>query len=140
MKRVKVTLVAIDRKIKEIPIILRYLFAGGSAAVVQLSTLYVFTDRLHVWYVLSSTAGFCVAVVVSFTLQKFLTFQKKDLVSIKKEFPIFLTVALANAGLNAAGMYIVVDIFGLWYLFAQIVVAIILAVESFFVYRHVIFV
>src|SRR3989344_1493750 len=55
--------------------LLRYLAAGSCAAVVDFVFLYVITDILGVHYLLASILAFLVAFVVSFTLQKFWTFQ-----------------------------------------------------------------
>ena len=56
---------------------IKYLIAGGTAASVDLSLLYFFTDILKIWYIISACLAFSVAFFVSFFLQKILNFKKK---------------------------------------------------------------
>lgn len=51
----------------------RYLISGGTAAAVYLALVYVLTDLAGVWYLASTTIGFVVAFLVSFSLQKLWT-------------------------------------------------------------------
>ena len=52
---------------------------------------------------------------------------------------LYLAVALFNLALNTAIVYVCVEYIGLWYVLAQIVASVIVAVSSFFIYQHLIF-
>lgn len=123
------------------PILIRYIQSGSAAAAVDLSLLYVFTDILGWWYLLSATVAFIFALVVSFLMQKFWTFRNKERSGGVMAFQgsLYVTIALVNLGLNALLMYFFVDVVGLWYLLSQVISAILIAFSSFFVYRHFIF-
>jgi putative flippase GtrA len=58
---------------------------------------------------------------------------------IYTQAPKYLTVALNNMGLNGLSMYVLVSGFGLHYLVAQIITIAAISIESFIVYRYVIF-
>ncbi len=115
----------------------RYVISGGTSAFVTLSTLYILTKWFGVWYLLSTVIGFLVGFLVSFTLQKFWTFKdgRKDVLA-SQAFFYFIIVA-GNLCLNALGMYVLVDIFHIWYMPADLLVLFLIAIESFFLYRIV---
>lgn len=119
--------------------IIKYLIAGSTAALVDLSLLYFFTSLLGVWYLVSACLAFTLAFFVSFSLQKFWTFRDIDKEVMYKQMKIYLAVALANLALNAALMYIFVDGFKVWYMFAQFIASGLIACESYLVYKIFIF-
>lgn len=118
---------------------IKYLIAGGIAALVDLSLLYFFTDILGVWYLSSACLAFVVAFFVSFFLQKFWTFRDSNKEQMYKQMGAYLAVALTNFALNAALMYIFVDGFKIWYMLAQFVISGLIACQSYFVYNFFIF-
>ncbi|MEI6596731.1 MAG: GtrA family protein, partial [bacterium] len=119
--------------------IIKYLIAGGTAASVDLVLLYILTDILGVWYLISACVAFSIAFFVSFFLQKFWTFRDRDKEVIYKQMRIYLIVALANLALNAVLMYALVDGFKIWYMLAQFIISGLIAIESYLVYKHFIF-
>lgn len=119
--------------------IIKYLIAGGTAALVDLALLYFFTDRLGIWYLVSASLAFILSFFVSFFLQKFWTFKDADKAAMYRQMGAYLTVALINLALNAALMFMFVDGFKIWYLLAQFIASGLIAVESYFIYKHLIF-
>lgn len=119
--------------------IIKYLIAGGTAALVDLGLLYFFTNFLGIWYLISACLAFVAAFFVSFSLQKFWTFRDGDKEVMFKQMRIYLAVALANFALNAGLMFILVDGFKIWYMFAQLMASGLIACESYLIYKFVIF-
>ncbi|MBI2459121.1 MAG: GtrA family protein, partial [Parcubacteria group bacterium] len=89
--------------------IVKYLMAGGLAALVDLSLLYILTDILGIWYLISASLAFIWSFFVSFFLQKFWTFSDRDQQKMYRQMAGYLSVALANLALNTALMYWLVD-------------------------------
>jgi putative flippase GtrA len=118
---------------------LRFLIAGGTAAATDLGLLYVMTDLFHIWYLLSAVLAFGIAFGVSFTLQKFWTFNDRSVDGIHAQLGMYLTIALIGLGLNTLSMFALVDHFGLHYIAAQIIASAFIAVGNFFAYKHLIF-
>ena len=118
---------------------LRFLISGGIAFSVNISFLYLLTDVFGVWYLFSSVVASVIAFFVSFTMQKFWTFQSKDKKGVTKELLLTLLLVLFNLCVNTVLMYLFVEDIHLHYITAQIVAAIILAIETYFVYKYVIF-
>jgi len=119
--------------------IIKYLIAGSTAAFTDLALLYIFTDILGIWYLISTSLAFIIAFFVSFFLQKFWTFRDSDKEIMYKQMGIYLAVTLANFMINVAMMYIFVDGFKIWYMLAQFIISGLIAFESYFVYKTFIF-
>jgi putative flippase GtrA len=117
--------------------IARFLVAGGCAAAVSATTLYFFNTRLGVWYIEASAIGFLAGFVVSFTLQKFWTFQDSTVHRVKGQLAAYLGISLFNLLLNTALVYCFVEFLGFLPVVAQLLSAGMIACESFFVYRMI---
>ncbi|MFA6554483.1 MAG: GtrA family protein [Candidatus Paceibacterota bacterium] len=119
--------------------LVRFLISGGTATFVNIALLYVFTDVFDIWYITSAIMAFVIAFVVSFTLQKFWTFQDMSKEGMHRQAIIYFTMASFNLCLNAGLLYLCVEYIGLHYLSAQILISILIAIENYFVYQFLIF-
>lgn len=119
--------------------IVRYIISGTVSAAVTIGLLYVFTEWLGLWYVLSATIAFGISTVVSFALQRFWTFRESRTTFVHSQFFAFTVLNVVNMVLNAVGLYVVVEKLHVWYIVAEVGVAGVIAVWSFFMMRSVIF-
>ncbi len=119
--------------------IVKYLISGGSAAAVDLGLLYVFVSMFHMGHIVASALAFICAFGVSFSLQKFWTFNNRSVENIHGQMGMYFVVAIFNLALNTFLMYLFVDFGHLHYLVAQILAAGLIAIESFFAYKKIIF-
>lgn len=119
--------------------IIKFLIAGGMGASVDLFVYFLLTYLVGLWYVASSAISFSVAFWVSFGLQKFWTFRDGDTQRMGKQTALYFFVAIINLGINTLLVYLLVDHAGAHKLLSKIVASAIVAVESFLVYRYVIF-
>ncbi|MEK7208366.1 MAG: GtrA family protein [Patescibacteria group bacterium] len=117
----------------------RYLAAGGSAAAVDLGLLYALTEWFGLHYLLSAVVAFVVAFCVSFFLQKFWTFEDHSVERVHAQIVLYFVVAAANLGLNTLLMFLLVEKLGFWYFAAQLIAGALIACESFFISRHIVF-
>lgn len=117
----------------------KYIIGGCTAAIVDLLLLYVFTDIFGLWVIYSATLAFLVAFFVSFYIQKFWTFRDNRKKGAYKQMAMYFGVGTVNLGINAGGMFVLVERFGVPYILAQIVIGSLIAVSSFIIYRFVIF-
>lgn len=117
----------------------KFVVTGGTALVINLSALYFFTSILGIHYLASSICSFSLAVVVNFMLQKFWTFgSTRGNVYAEASFFLGLQIAV-NLFINTALLYFLVEYLHLYYLAAQMVASLILAVVTFFVSKRYIF-
>ena len=118
---------------------LKYVIAGGSAAVVNLSSLAIFVELFRLYYLPASVLAFCLGLIASFFLQKFFTFGHTDMIVVRRQFVMYVCIAAGNLLLNTLLVYLFVDVFRIWYLFSQVLAGILIAIESFVVYRRYVF-
>lgn len=118
---------------------LKFLISGGTVALTELAFLYIFTHFFGIWYLFSLVLSFIIAFCISFTLQKFWTFgdARADVVHI--QMSSYLMVSLTSLAVNAVLLYIFVQYFAMWYIFAQILIDIIIAGGTFLIYKFHIF-
>jgi putative flippase GtrA len=119
--------------------VLFFLIAGGTAAVFQLCVYVLLSRTLAIPYLTASSIAFVLAVVVSFLLQKFVTFEHTGRTEIPRQFIHFFFLACMNLLANGALMYLLVEQVALHDVLAQMLTMATIAVWSFFLYKHFIF-
>ena len=119
----------------------KYVCVGSVVVAVNVSLLYSFTEFFHIYYLVSAVLAFCVAFLVSFFLQKFFTF--KDVSTgqeASKQMAFYLSLQIANLVANMTLLYALVEYLGIWYILAELIIALGLAVATFLISRRFIFV
>lgn len=119
--------------------LIRYLISGGTAALVNWTTLFLLVYLGHMYYLYASILAFIVSIAVSFTMQKFWTFRDNLVHDIHIQFTRYLAVIFLSLLLNTALVYFLVEKMNVWYLLAQITATAIIAIINFFAYRHFVF-
>lgn len=119
--------------------LVRYLISGGSAAFVNLATLFLLVHYLHLYYLYASILAFITSVVVSFTMQKFWTFRDKLTHDIHMQFGRYVIVISSSLLINTVLMYTLVENMHVWYLLSQVITTGIVAIINFFAYRQFVF-
>ena len=115
--------------------VIRFIIAGGSAFSVNIFFLYIFTEFFGLWYIFSATLAFMLSFLVGFSLNKFWTFAESSADFIHSQIFIYLGVNLINLAINNALLYFMVESFAICYILAQALASILIAFESFFVYK-----
>jgi len=109
----------------------KYMIAGGTAGLTDLFLLFILTDVVGVHYLLSSVLAFAVAFWLSFILQKFWTFRDDSMDKVAGQAGLYFLMQTVALGVNTLLMYTLVTILGLWYLIAQIVASLTIALVTY---------
>ncbi len=120
-------------------LVIKYIVAGGTAAVVDIGALYFFKDVLDLPLRLSVALAFLVGFTASFILQKFWAFEEKSTDRVHAQAVLYFIVSAVNFFLNIIFVSLLVEVFGLWYILAKIIVSGLIAFVSFFIYKIFIF-
>lgn len=120
-------------------IALRYFICGVISAAVNIGSLYVFTDFVGIWYLYSSVLAFLLSLIISFISQKFVVFKDMKTDGMHHQFSKFFITAVLSVISNTALMFACVDIFGVWYIFAQIIAGFFVMIQNFLLYKFFIF-
>lgn len=118
---------------------IKYIISGTSGAVANLGSLAFFVEVLKFHYLSASVFSFCLGYVVSFILQKFFTFGHTSMTMVHRQLVIYLCIAVGNLLLNTVLVYVLVDVIAIWYLLSQVLASIVIAIESFVLYRRYVF-
>lgn len=119
--------------------IFRFLVSGTLAAATHLGLLYLLTEYAGIWYVLSSTVGWGGGFIVSFTLQKYWTFENHSHQLIGQQAIRYFLLQGFNLFLNGTLLFFLTDTLGVWYLLSQFVILLVLAVWTYVVSQRFIF-
>jgi len=109
-----------------------YCIGGGFAFIIDVGGLYVFTEYLKIWYIFSATLSFILAAIFNYLFQRFITFKSVDK-NISRQFILFVIVAAIGLLINNTLLYLLVELAGIWYIFAKVLTAAIVLVWNFFV-------
>lgn len=119
--------------------ILRYIISGGLAAFTHMGALYILTDHVGMWFVIANVLAFCFGLIVSFGLQKLWTFGDMRSQGVHRQALWYALVQVLSLGIDTVLLYVLVTYAGWWYLGAQFLLLILIAVGNFFIFNRVIF-
>lgn len=97
-----------------------YALIGVLVTLINLVVLYLFTDLIGVYYLISAVFAFCVADIVKYVLHKSITFKGSLNKGFFRGYVNFLSVSLSALLINLFFLYFFTDIVGLYYLISQI--------------------
>ncbi len=115
-----------------------YAFLAGIATVVDFLVLFLLTDFIHIWYLISSVVSYTCGMGTNYTLNKYLNF-KNTSKKIIPQIGLFAAVALVGLGLNQILLFFLVEYFGLWYMLAKVISVSIVMIWSFFGHKKITF-
>ncbi len=116
--------------------IFRYLFVGGTAFVVDYVLLFVFTEFVHLHYLVASVFSFLISLVVNYLFCIFWVFHHNSSKSRIGEFLVFVLIAGIGLGLNTLIMYLFTDGLDLYYMLSKIISSFIVAFWNFFARKY----
>ncbi len=118
---------------------IRYIFAGGTAVIVDLIALYIAKDVLGLSLIPAVSVGFFCGFCTGFLFHKFWTFRDASTDKMHVQAAIYFCLTILNFLLNLILMYILVEKIHIWYIFSKILVSGGIAFVSFFMYRGFVF-
>ena len=117
---------------------IRYCISGGCGFLANMS-IFLLLDSVGVHYIVASLVAFFGGMVISFLLQKFLTFSHRTMDGATQQFVLHLTLVCLNAVANTLIIYLLVSALDVPKIAGQVMTNIIIAIWSFFAYRYVVF-
>jgi putative flippase GtrA len=94
---------------------------GVLNTLINLFVLYLLTEIVGVYYLVSAVFAFLVAVTNSFILNKVWTFNEKLKYKAHSRYAKFFVISVFALLINLLILYTGVELFGFWYLFAQFI-------------------
>ena len=108
-------------------------FAGVGlvAFVIDWSTMTFLTEVFGVHYLASTTIGFIVSVIFNYFASMRFVFERREGMSRKREFTIFVTLSVIGLGLNNLLMFLFVDMAHIDYRAAKVLATAVVTVFNF---------
>lgn len=92
----------------------RYVVVGGIAFLFDFGVYRILEHHLGFHYQWAGVAGFMVGIATNYLLSIFWVFNKRSSPNAFAEFAIFLTVGVIGLGINAAILWLLIDVVA-WY-------------------------
>jgi putative flippase GtrA len=109
----------------------RYGFVAVVAFAFDFGLLFVFTEYLHMFYVLSATLSFAISVVVNYFLSVSWAFGVRVERQRTVEIGLFIAICVVALSLNDVFIWLFTSAFGLYYLFSKLLTVAIVFFWSF---------
>jgi putative flippase GtrA len=121
--------------------LVRYTFVGGTAFVFDFSTLYLFTEYLHIHYLVSAAAAFLVGLTCNYMLSTRWIFNGNAGLNRALEFGVFFLIGAVGLGLNELFLYVLTEWLLVHYLVSKAISSVLVFLWNFLarkfsLYRH----
>jgi len=117
----------------------RYFVSGGIAFAIDFLLLYLLTDKLQIYYLLSAMIAFSVGLLITYVLSISWIFNKRRLRNRWTELLIFIGIGLTGLLLTYLFMRHFTDSLQLHYLLSKLLTTIIVFFWNFVMKRVVLF-
>ena len=119
--------------------LIRYLFAGGVAFIVDVSILYVLIEFAHIHYMISSTISFTIGLIISYLISILWVFNEKRIEKKTVELSVFAAIGGVGLILTSSFMWFFTSILLLHYLFSKILTTAIVFLWNFLAKKRILF-
>ncbi len=98
----------------------KFVIVGGLGALLNISILFVLTEVFKVFYLISEIIAFIFSALQNYLLNKIWTFKEKLKNTIIQKWVKYFIISTISLLVNLSILYILVEFFDFWYLFAEI--------------------
>lgn len=110
---------------------MKFGIVGVIAFVIDYGVMIFLTEVFGVPYLISTTISFVVSVIFNYFASMRFVFKRKDDMSRRCEFIIFIVLSVCGLGINDLLMWLMVDSLYIDYRLSKIVVTVVVAVWNF---------
>lgn len=110
----------------------RYVFVGGIATIVDWGVLFVLTDWLHIYHLISAIISFVAGLITNFILSKILVFKANEArVNAVFEFISYAVIGVIGLGITELIMYLFTNRLSLHYMLSKAIATVIVLVWNY---------
>jgi len=110
----------------------RYTLVGGTAFIVDIYSLFAFTEFFHIHYLISAALAFLLGAIVNYILSIFWVFNKRKINDKYFEFGIFVLIGLAGLGLIEVSIWFLTEHMHFHYLLSKMIASAMIYIFNFF--------
>jgi dolichol-phosphate mannosyltransferase len=116
---------------------LKYCIVGFSGIIINNGLLYVLTEYMTIFYIISSLISIEVSKISNFILNDKWTFKNDKSKSLINRFVLFEIISIGGVVLNLILLYVLVDEFKVYYIYANILLVPIILVWNYLLNRYI---
>ena len=109
----------------------RFGIVGVIASVIDYGLLAILTELFGCNYLVSATISFTVSVVFNYLASMRYVFTRREDISRKREFTVFVALSIAGLLINNACMWVGVELCGIHYLVVKVFATAVVALWNF---------
>jgi putative flippase GtrA len=117
----------------------RYIFGGGVAFAVDFISLFVLTNYLGIYYLISAAIAFTLGLLLNYILSVKWVFNRRTIENRTFEFGIFAFIGIVGLGLNEVFIWFFTQDLQIYYLISKILASIIILFWNFFARKFILF-
>jgi len=110
---------------------IKFATVGGIGTLINIIILYLLTEKVGIYYMISAVFSFIVAMSSNFILNKIWTFGENVRYGIGKKYLKFATVSISALIVNLIFLYIFTEVFGIYYIVSQVLAILIALIINF---------
>lgn len=103
--------------------LLWFFVVGVLSSLVDIGLLYALCEYAKMWYILAAVISYCCGILVSYSLNKILTFHDRTR-NYLSQFTTFAAISLSCLMVNVTIIWILVELAALNYLAAKVIATI----------------
>lgn len=117
--------------------VVRFCISGGVSTILGFTILYVFTEYIGIWYLLSSVMSFIICDIFSFIIKKFWVFEEKDIKEARLQIFLYFVLSMMYLITNTILMFISVEYMHIQYIISQVIIIFILLMPNYFITQKI---
>lgn len=117
--------------------IVRFCLSGFVSVGLSYATLYCLTEYARVWYMASAAVATVLNYTLNFLLHKFWTFGEKSMKAVPRQAGKYVAMVTTFYVTGAVSMYVMVEWLHIWYMYAQVILTVIISIISFVVTKWI---
>ncbi len=99
---------------------IKFAIVGALGTLVNISILYILTEIFNIYYIISEIFAFFISGLNNYIFNKIWTFSENlEAEAIKKYFK-FIIISLISLLVNLGVLFILVEVYLIWYIYAEI--------------------
>ena len=117
----------------------RYIWVGGLSFVIDYISLFLFTEYLHINYLISAAIAFILGLITNYQLSTIWVFNNSRLNNKFTEFTIFSIIGIIGLGLNEIIIYICSEFLNLYYMISKLISTVVVFFWNFMGRKYILF-
>ena len=117
----------------------RYAIVGWTAFAVDIVLLYILTEHFAVFYLISATVAFAIALMIDYLITVNWVFSVRSIESRKLEILIFVIIGVTGLFLNTLFIWFFTEITNFYYLLSKLISSFLIYLWNFFARKIILF-